>query len=389
MKENKLVHLSVSLSNVAHWGFWEAIRELLQNSLDMDKRNLYIEEGLINISTFDCPMEESTLLIGNSTKRDDESKIGKYGEGYKLACLVLLREGYDVAIRNGLDRWTFTESEHPQLGGKCLAVLIEYDVFQVENETSRNTVTFSIKGVTSDDIDQVNEKYLEADYVRDNFHVDVEHNQAMMFRTNGDPCVYVNGLFVCALPENYWYSYYLTPGMVPLDRDRSAVNTWELNWTVASLLEAAGAYDLIVEMSEGKAPDLHEYYAPSTTSFYEEGHSTYEETSVSKKLAAITEQRFYDKNGLNAFPISADMKEAKIKVISRVAVASNLVPIVIPANQYKMLSKKMKEIDMGIDRKEANPITLMHNYLKDNKKHMRSKSVKKFNQMIDTIILLS
>lgn len=387
MKENKVVHLTMTNNNVAHWGFWEAIRELIQNHLDMEKRNFYVEDGLVNISTFDYPMAENTLLVGNSTKRDDETKIGKYGEGYKLACLVLLREGYDVTIRNGLDKWTFIEEVHPLLDHTCVAVKIEYDVFPNIDETSKNTVTFSVKGLSEYDHLDLQNKYLEKETIQNNFEVILDYNGNTLFRGEDFPSVYVNGLFVCTLPENYWFSYNLNPDMVPLDRDRSAVDTWELNWTIARLLEAAEAYDLIADMSENKCPDLHEYYSPSKTKFF--STVTDSLTTVSEKLAELTRERFIQKYGINSFPINENAKPEKKKLLSRKAVAAGLVPITVTKNHYSMLPDDLKKIDGQTLVGEVNPITLMQSYLKENKKHMRSKAVKNFNQMIDTLILIS
>mgnify|MGYP001943595528 CR=1 FL=1 len=385
-KNSKLVHLSLSIENVAHWGFWEALRELLQNALDMKKHNFYVTDDAINISTFDHPMDESTLLIGNSSKRDDDNTIGKYGEGYKLACLVLLREGYTVKIRNGLDSWTFLQEVHPQLDCACIAVNIEYGVFRNIDEHSANTVTFSVQGVTQEDIRTLEGKYLGRSTIYDYYDVVVAHDGTLVFKGEETPSVYVNGLFVCHLPDHYWFSYYLPPGLVPLDRDRNAVDTWELNWTIASVLEKAQEYDLIAKMSEEKAPDLHEYYSPSTAKYYT---TCVEGTSASEKLSSISLSNFKLRYGDNAFPISEETKPDKARLLSRTAVAQGLVPVPVPKGLYKLLPDEVKKIDLGTVPALGTPAALMEKFLLDNKKHMRSKSVKNFNRLIDTIILMT
>ena len=43
-------------------------------------------------------------LMGASSKRDDESKIGYFGSGVKYAIAFLAREGYDLEIYSGLNR---------------------------------------------------------------------------------------------------------------------------------------------------------------------------------------------------------------------------------------------------------------------------------------------
>lgn len=97
--------LTISPDYVKDWGVNDAIRELLQNAIDqesLDKDNAksidYDDNSLI-IANRNSVLEKSTLLLGGGTK-DGSSTIGQFGEGYKVALLVLLREGYTIQIRN-------------------------------------------------------------------------------------------------------------------------------------------------------------------------------------------------------------------------------------------------------------------------------------------------
>lgn len=99
--------LSMVSDYVKTWDYKDAIREIVQNALDQSKDDTdnydisyeQSDHSLI-ISTKTGVLERKSMLLGNSTKRDDDSTIGKFGEGYKLALLVLSRDGKNVIIEN-------------------------------------------------------------------------------------------------------------------------------------------------------------------------------------------------------------------------------------------------------------------------------------------------
>ena len=129
----KTYELTLCKSYVSRWGVPEAIRELIQNALDSDSPFKYewkrTREGawvLVLMSEF-TTLPPQTLLLGYTSKADDEESIGSFGEGYKLALLVLARNGYDIDMFNGdadydrpsRERSGFSESSpaHRHAGG--------------------------------------------------------------------------------------------------------------------------------------------------------------------------------------------------------------------------------------------------------------------------------
>ena len=104
----KNYEIPISPNYVHNWGVQEAVRELLQNAIDADKCGykkdvLYNKESnLLTIVSTGVTLPVSSLVLGCSTKDENESLIGKYGEGYKLALVVLLRKGYIINICNGI-----------------------------------------------------------------------------------------------------------------------------------------------------------------------------------------------------------------------------------------------------------------------------------------------
>src|SRR5258708_26276899 len=99
--------LPISPNYVAHWGLWESVREIFQNALDEQTRDprcvagIKYENGILRITSANTILNPKSLLLGATTKADDKNQRGKYGEGYKLAALVLVRMGYSVSIQTG------------------------------------------------------------------------------------------------------------------------------------------------------------------------------------------------------------------------------------------------------------------------------------------------
>ena len=94
---NKIVY-PVSINYRRHWGEWEAIRELVQNSMDSGSKYYIIqdEDGL-TIRDYGSGLQVKHLLFGVSEK--PKGARGQFGEGLKIALIVLKRNGYDIQIR--------------------------------------------------------------------------------------------------------------------------------------------------------------------------------------------------------------------------------------------------------------------------------------------------
>jgi len=88
------------------WGEWEAIRDIVQNSLDetesyrygYDQDGFFIEDDGKGFSVKD-------ILLGPPKLKPPHAR-GKFGEGMKIAALALLRKGYGVRIETvGMEIW--------------------------------------------------------------------------------------------------------------------------------------------------------------------------------------------------------------------------------------------------------------------------------------------
>lgn len=107
---SKNYEITISPNYVSNWGIKEAIREILQNAIDGEtngyEKIVDYNGDTLNITSLGVNLQAKDLILGCSSKDDQDGMIGKYGEGFKLALVVLLRKGLNVEIQNGNKIWT-------------------------------------------------------------------------------------------------------------------------------------------------------------------------------------------------------------------------------------------------------------------------------------------
>lgn len=105
-------NLNLTKNYCAHWGLREALRELIANTIDEDGQIEYDDYedednpdcGSLVLTTYsNLPID--AFLMGYSVK--NAGAIGQYGEGLKLAMLVLTREGLNFNFVSGNKTYTF------------------------------------------------------------------------------------------------------------------------------------------------------------------------------------------------------------------------------------------------------------------------------------------
>jgi len=258
------VTLSINPNYVRDWGFAEAIRELYQNALDQQTKitgntlgfEYIAAEKHMVISNKASTLDRSSLMLGSSTKADDDETIGQFGEGYKLALLVLLRLGHKVVIENyaAREKWVPEISHSKEFGCEALKITIIKHVFK---SVPNHDLTFHIFNVSVDD-------YIRCEMT--NIHLRVKYPafiQCEQGRILTDPGeqgrLYVRGLYIETIKDKKMLcGYDIIPKHLQIDRDRKTVKTFDLYWLTSRMWTDAYAQnkDLVQKMVEDGNTDV-------------------------------------------------------------------------------------------------------------------------------------
>jgi len=256
--------LSLSPEYVLAWKLWEAVRELIQNSIDQSECGPESSQVFhynkcdetLTIGTTHCRLDPRTLLLGVSTKRDDENMIGQFGEGYKLAMLVLTRSQYEVVVYNNDTIWRPKFEYSEKYGEHVLVVHVE------PNPKPCNGVMFCILGVSQADYESLHEKYL-VDAKPDTIY-DEDYMRGRIF---------VGGLYVCEI-DDLEYGYNFRPGRLRLDRDRGMASSWDVKYETSRLWEKQCVDEKLYSLLERGSADVasvsHVHLKPTQNAYLAE-----------------------------------------------------------------------------------------------------------------------
>lgn len=255
----KTFELSLTKDYVRHWGVNEAVRELIQNALDSESPFIYSfdkeddDTWTLSLTSEFAELSAATLLLGTTSKADATDKIGSFGEGYKIALLVLTREGYPVAIWNGNRHW------HPYFN---YSRKYEADILCVGEEAMQHAnkgVTFLVSKLSADQIDEIKAQCL---HMQDNIGA-IKRTEWGDILLDQPGRLYVGGLFITETDKKYGYN--IKPEHVKLERDRQTVDSWDLAKLTRNMWYATEEFDRIATMIDEKYPDMEycTYDAPA------------------------------------------------------------------------------------------------------------------------------
>lgn len=372
----KLIPLSLSTSYVSSWGTWEAVREILQNAIDEPEHSIQFmeSEGKIIVSNSGS-IPTSSLLLGNTSKANSDTTIGQFGEGFKLALLVLARQGKKVSIVNDGDLWTPVFKHSPLFNDECLHIEV------TETGTTTGSVVVQISDLTFEEFTEIGNKYLSPDRI----NVEFEGLGSTAITKGKVAQLFVKGLYVCDLDtdkDKYAYSYNMSPNMIELDRDRNRVSTWAIQSDIVDMVIASGRLDLLEQMASTNKPDVR--------GFSSWKGSYYGGTVGGRTYSQVLDERIYNslvqEHGEGIFVINSDFSPKKIHALSMLAVSANRTVVIVNNATYEMLSRKspLKQLVHSIDKKMS-PTSLM-DVLEANKKHMRAKPYRQLKQAAESLL---
>lgn len=254
----KTYELSLTRNYVSRWGMVHAVRELIQNALDSESPFVYEfapdgETWTLNLVSEFTTLAPQTLLLGATSKADSSDSIGSFGEGYKIALLVLTRLGHDVEMRNGALLWRPRFRHSAKFGEELLVI----DETPLPNKLNKG-LTFSVRGLSEADVAEVRSCCLK---MQEHIGEVIETPQGRILLDRPGQ-LYVGSLFVCKTDMKFGYD--VPPKMLKLERDRQTVDGFDLKMLTKEIWFGTEQWDRIAQLIADETPDLEyaEYGSP-------------------------------------------------------------------------------------------------------------------------------
>ena len=194
----KCYELTLTPNYVSDWTFNDALRELIQNGTDqevLDKENKFQiiyngKEKTLRLVNQKSVLKINTLLLGRSSKANNEDTVGQFGEGYKIAALVLNRLGKTFTIYNN-EKGEIWESRFKN-SEKWLEKILAFYVYK--HDTDNSGLCIEVGNVTHEEFNNLYKVWLHLENC-DYSKAETGYGEIILDEEYAGE-VYVNGLFV-------------------------------------------------------------------------------------------------------------------------------------------------------------------------------------------------
>lgn len=356
---DKFYELPITRDYVKSWTAVEAIRELFQNAIDHDKESWNVEmvddceegESILTIVSDGARLSPKTLLLGHTTKADDETAIGHFGEGYKLALLVLCREGYDVWVRNSAVIWRPVFRMSDQFGEE---VLVIHETKNANwDKTDADSLQFVIGGLPAEVTEKLRENTL---YLQSNIgQVHRTRYGEILLEKPGK--LYINGLFVCDTELTYGYN--VKPEHLELERDRQTVSSFNLRWLTKDMWFDTDQFPKVAEMMEANVPDLE-----------------YAQHNCPELVKEACYRRFRDKHPGAVIASSQSELDALVK--------NGMTDVVVYGGSfYPVISRYPRYVADTPRIASKSPMAHLEEFFREHRGEMRTKAIVAFKALIE------
>ncbi len=317
--------LTISTDYVKDWGIVEAVRELFQNAIDNEITNpentmffeFSAEEKKLSIGNKTSVLTLDTLLLGKSSKREDAKTIGKHGEGYKIAFMVLLREGKSVKVYNygAKEVWETRLVKSRRYGNLDVPVVFINKV-PMWSKVPSHDLMIEVEGITEEEYKNIVESNLHLQDVGE--VITDSSNNRILLNSKYSGRIFVRGLYVSSNPA-LAYGYDFAPEVINLDRDRKLIDTFNLSWNTSRVWSDVGKnnQDILLELIKNKKLD---------TNYITDVYPLFKDNSFSNKLL----EDFKETNGADSVPVSNN-EELKA------AIQDSKEPIMVSEQVMKLL----------------------------------------------------
>lgn len=246
MSEITRFETGISENNLPHWGELEAVKEFVQNlvyskSELKDSISIQYDNNCAVLWNTPSGFDKSKLLIGESEQRDSETAPGNYGEGIKVAMLVLRRLGIDVSIQTNGFRVT-AELEPSSLDSSVKAL-----IFYIEDNNIYGGTKVTIS-CSEHILEKAKSHFLALD--EDVEDIDNMIGSSVLEGHSGE--IYVNGVLVTTRPAIFGYNIM---DKTIMNRDRTAVDEKALKENIQTILSKLEDSNQIRKVLDGILSD--------------------------------------------------------------------------------------------------------------------------------------
>lgn len=350
MENAKCYELTLTPDYVSDWTFHDAVRELIQNGTDqeaMDKENRFNVDydnnrHVLQFKNSKSSLKINTLLLGRSGKAGNEDTVGQFGEGYKIAALVLNRIGKTFTVLNNEKNevWESRFKNSEKWLEKILAFYIS------KRKTEDTGLCIEVGNVSWDEYVNLAEVWLgmcDFDYGK----VATQYGEILTDEEFAGQ-VFINGLYIhCNADLKYGYNF--KPKYIKLERDRKACDSFDAREITCRMI-AEG-------MVNGGIPieEVNCMVNENVDDVYNFEYNAYE-NDIQKVQGAIL-QAFDERNPQPySIPVSSQEEIKKVK-----SYGGN--PVVVPAKVAKLLkSEKEKRIKELMELPSTNALTLKERF---------------------------
>lgn len=342
----KKFELSITSDYASQWGLQEAVREIIQNAIDQSAQvqgnDMSIDYNGSNlyISNKKSSLSKKSLLLGYSSKADDNKTIGKFGEGYKIALLVLTRMGYETTIYNYAKKevWTarFVKSRRYE-GEKVLTIFV--DTAAIWKKVPNNNLTIEIKNITPEDFKEIRNRTLQLQDIDEDCVLGSSRGRILLDEKHKGK-IFVNGLYVTTL-DSFTKGYDILPQYLSIGRDRDLVSDFDISFSTSAMWLDQDP-ELTSEMVSGKDSLDEVRYI---------GSVAYTNPVKSEILGEVLHKDLSDEYGKNAYPVSNHEEFERIGLTY-----SNAKPVFVSTERKELIlnsSSFMSNISVRLDKKEV------------------------------------
>lgn len=239
-------------------------------------------------------LERANLLLGSTTKEGDDTQRGKYGEGFKVGSLALVRAKKPVTIFNGNEKWESCIKKSEEFDSEVLAFKITKN-----NPHPADKLLFQVDNITPDEWKSMNDVFL---------NIYCPPKETLMSTPEGDVLldktlkgkIYCGGIFVTEEKE-LAYGYNFKPAVLSLHRDRNMVNSFDVHWNTSKM------WGFLSANKKGKLYDIKNMLKLGTPDV--EYLSKFSDYTLTGKLA----MDFLADNAERSYPVTSEEEAKRVR----------------------------------------------------------------------------